>query len=257
MLPDPQPAATPVLSFTEAQALTALRAFLAQVLPAATPIIRGQDNRVPEPLVGDFVVMTPLMQARLGTNETSYFDDVFTGSIVATTLTVTSIARLQLGLTTGMLLIDSAFPTMNLAAGTILGAQLTGSMGGTGTYAVTPTQTVASETMYAGTRSDLVETELTVQFDVHGPNSGNNVRVIEALFRSEYATDFLDPYGVSPLFCMDPHQAPFVNDSNQVEYRWSMDVHLQVNPLVRTPQTFTTEVVVDIIEAATQYTGPI
>ena len=248
ILPDPPPAATPVLSFTEAQAFAALRALLLQVVPAGTPVIRGQDNRVPEPTEGDFLVVTPLIMSRLGTNDTGYFDDVFTGSIAAGVLTVSAIAKLDLGLSTGMLLLDGGWPTMNLLPGTIITGQLSGSLGGTGTYAVSPTQTVVAETMYAGSRVDLTQTDVTVQIDVHGPNSGNNVRIIESLFRSEYAVDLMGASGVEfvPLYCSDPHQAPFVNDSNQVEYRWSMDAHLQLSSTVRTPQQFATEVEIDL-----------
>ena len=253
-LPDPQPPALPVLSLTEAQTLTALRAFLLGVVPAGTAVIRGQDNRVAEPASQDFVVMTPILQPRLGTNETAYFDDVFTGSISGTTLTVTVVARGQAPLAPGMLLLDGLWPTMNVAPGTVIVRQITGSpAGGIGTYQVSPTQTVASETMYAGTREDLVQTELTVQLDVHGPQSGNNTRVIEGLFRSEYAVDQMASSGfdVAPLYCGDPHQAPFVNDSNQVEYRWSMDAHLQINPRITTPQQFADEV-----EVTTVVVGP-
>lgn len=253
---DPQPAGVPTLSLTEVQALTSLRSFLLGILPSGTEVIRGQDNRVPEPAVANFVVMTPLMQPRLGTNEVSYFDDVVTGEIAGTVLTVTDIARLQLGLSTGMLLLDSGWPTMTVAVGTVIVDQLTGSLGGTGTYTVAPTQTVASETMYIGTRQDLVPVELTVQIDVHGPASGNNTRIIEALFYSSYAVDAMGA-NVSPLYCSDPRQAPFENESSQIEYRWSIDAHLQVNPIVSTPQTFATEVEVDVVQAATEYTGPI
>ena len=112
--------------------------------------------------------------------------------------------------------------------------------------------------MYAGSRFDLAQTEMSIQIDVHGPESGNNVHVIETLFRSEYAVDVMNAFGVSvvPMFCSDSRQAPFVNDQEQVEYRWTLDAHVQINSTVRTPQQFLTEVEVAVIEAATQYTGP-
>lgn len=256
---DPQPVAPPVLILTEVQTFTALRAFLLRVLPAGTDVVRGQDNRVPEPRVSNFVVMTPLSQPRLGTNRTTYFDDVVTGSIAGTVLTVSEIVRLQVALAPGMLILDGVWPTMNVTPGTTIVEQITGTPGEVGTYRITPTQTVASETMYIGTRDDLVSVELTVQLDVHGPNSGNNTRVIEGLFRSDYGVDVLASSGfdIAPLYCSDPRQAPFTNDSDQVEFRWSLDAHLQINPTIHTPQTFATEVEVSVIEAATEYTGPI
>jgi hypothetical protein len=255
-LPDPQPAALPTLSLTEDQTLTALRSFLLGVLPSGTEVVRGQDNLVAEPIGPDFVVMTPLMMPRLGTNEVTYRDNAVVGSIAGTVLTITDVLRGPLE--PGMLLLDVA---QTIAAGTVVGAPLSGSavVGGTGTYAVSPSQSVASVTMYAGLRSDLVATELTVQCDVHGPSSTNNSRVIEGLWRSEYACDALAASGfdVAPLYCADPRQVPFVNDSGLVETRWSLDLHMQWNPVIGTPQEFTEEVVVTAVEAATEYTGPV
>lgn len=236
--------------------MTALRSFLLGVLPPGTEVVRGQDNLVAEPIGPDFVVMTPLLMPRLGTNETVYRDNAVTASIAGTILTVTDVLRGPLA--PGMLLLDT---TQVVAAGTVVGTPLSGSavVGGTGTYAVSPSQTVASETMYAGLRSDLVATELTVQCDVHGPNSANNSRVIEGLWRSEVACDVLAASGfdVAPLYCADPRQAPFLNDAGLVEYRWSLDLHMQCNPLIGTPQQFTEEVAVTAVEVATEYTGPI
>ena len=57
----------PALSFTELDVLEQVRQFLLAVLPAGVDVIQGQDNRVPEPLVGDFVVMTTMGQVRLAT----------------------------------------------------------------------------------------------------------------------------------------------------------------------------------------------
>lgn len=54
---------------TDSAVLTALRAFLLTVLPTGVEVIQAQDNRVPEPTVGDFVTMTPTSRVRLATNE--------------------------------------------------------------------------------------------------------------------------------------------------------------------------------------------
>lgn len=59
---------TATLSLTETQVLTALRAFLVDVLPVGVEVVRGQDNRVSEPVSPDFVVMTPGARVRLSTN---------------------------------------------------------------------------------------------------------------------------------------------------------------------------------------------
>lgn len=62
------------LSLSESQCLTALRGFLTGVLASGVEVVRGQDNRVPEPLSGDYVVMTPILRERLETNTTTYSD---------------------------------------------------------------------------------------------------------------------------------------------------------------------------------------
>jgi len=60
------------LNFTKEDVLEQIRLFLEAVLPDNTPAIQGQDNRVPEPLQGDYVIMTPVRQERLSTNVERY-----------------------------------------------------------------------------------------------------------------------------------------------------------------------------------------
>ena len=53
------------LNLTEDQITKTVGDFIASVLPFGTPIIVGQDNYVPEPGAPDFVIMWPIMRARL------------------------------------------------------------------------------------------------------------------------------------------------------------------------------------------------
>lgn len=246
-----------VLSLTEDQAFTALRAFLLSVLPSGVEVIQAQDNRVPEPAGGDFVLMTPLRQERLSYNETTYQDNVFTGTIAGTMLTVVSVQQSEgTGIQPGMLLTDGTWP-FTIAANTTVQAQLSGTPGGVGTYSVLPSQTLAQETIYAGQRSDMAPTRLVVQLDVHGPASSDNTKIIEGLFFSAVATDFFDAegYAVQALHADVARQVPFVNGADQYENRWTMDLHLQIDPVLSTPIQFFDEVTPSVVEAATQYTG--
>lgn len=59
-------------SRTQDMALTALRSFLLAVLPSGTEVVRGQDNRVPMPTSGDFVVMTPTQRKQMAQTVHSY-----------------------------------------------------------------------------------------------------------------------------------------------------------------------------------------
>lgn len=63
-----------LISVTEQQVLTVLRDFLVLVLPSTIEVIDGQDNRVPEPAVPDFITMTPINRTRLATNTGTYTD---------------------------------------------------------------------------------------------------------------------------------------------------------------------------------------
>lgn len=62
---------------TDDAIMTALRAFLIAILPPSVEVIQGQDNRVAEPKVPDFIVMTPMNQVRMATNEDEWSTAIF------------------------------------------------------------------------------------------------------------------------------------------------------------------------------------
>jgi hypothetical protein len=227
------------LSLTQTAALTTLRSFILGVLPPGIEVVKGLDNRVPEPKGiggGDFCVMTPLFQKRLSYNIVDFTDTIITGSVSGTTLTVADVTQSQAPIAIGHAVIDT---TGLLAANTLVTAYGTGS-GGIGTYTVSPSQTVAGETMYVDMRSDLVPTELTVQIDVHGPNSTDNTKILEGLLVSSYSfSQFLaSGFDIQALYCEDARQMPFINAEDQYELRWSLDAVLQINPVIATPTQF-------------------
>jgi len=80
-----------VINITESQVLTVLRSYLLSILSSVS-VVRGQNNRVSMP-TGDFVVMTPMLRARLATNVDSYTTASFpapttTQAMQATEITV-------------------------------------------------------------------------------------------------------------------------------------------------------------------------
>lgn len=242
------------LTLTETQELTVLRSFLLSVLPDGVPVVQGQVNKVAQPYESDHVVFWPLSQPRLSTNITDYFDNVITASINGTELSVSSIQQDEYPLGTGVPIYDA---TGKVLAGTRIVEQINGQPGGIGTYIVNKTQTVSSTTMYASFRNDWVPTEYTVQCDVHGPDSANNVKIIEGLFRSEYATlNFMDSgVDMQPLYADDPRQLPFFGDDQSYHERWSIDLHMQINPRINTPQDFFTALDIGIIDVDVVYLG--
>jgi hypothetical protein len=224
----------------------ALRSFVVSVLPTVGPdgksldVIIAEQNRIPSPAGSSYVVMTPLRQERLETNTDSYSDAVFTGSISGTTMTITAV--------------DSRFPAAtlaggavifgpNIAAGTTVTAILSGS-GQVGTYSVSPGQSVASETISAGTKQIQVSLRVAFQIDYHSADTsaGDNATIVATLLRDEFATNQFanqsPAYAVVPLYAEDPHQMPFTNDQQQVEYRWVSEALLQANITVSVPQQY-------------------
>lgn len=230
---------------TQSDLTTALRSFLLSILPAPIEVILSQVNRVPEPKVANFVLMTPLRRERLETNVDTYSDVSFTGSIAGTVLTVSAVAF-------GTIAVGQTLFGAGITAGTTIAALGTGT-GGVGTYQVSQSQTVASEPMASGTEAILMPTRVTVQLDVHGPASGDNAQTISTLFRDAYAVERF-PSGIAPLYTSDPRQMAFVNGEQQFEDRWSLDVVLQSNQVVSgLPQQFADQLEISTIEVEAAY----
>lgn len=223
----------------QSDVLAVLRSFLLEILTSGVEVVKGQDNRVPEPVGVDYVVMTPIHDRRLATNEDKSEDVRFEGSISSTTMTVTSVD----------------FGTISVGS-TVFGPGVSDSTvvvsgpGGVGVYTVSQSQTVNSEVLSAGNKTVMQEVEMTIQLDLHGPNSHDNAQTISTLFRDEFATDFFDGVNnlISPLYADDPRQAPFLNAEQQIETRWTVEALIQVNQTVTVPQQYADTVEVTLVE---------
>ncbi|ENN86073.1 hypothetical protein RHSP_32046 [Rhizobium freirei PRF 81] len=205
-------------------------------------VVQAQTNRVPEPAVPDFVTMTPIMQSRLETNVDSYEDVSFTAAIAGQTMTVSAVAF-------GTIAVGQTVFGVGVAALTKIIALGTGT-GGIGTYMVSPTQTVPSRKMASGGEIFLQPTRITVQLDIHGPNSAENAQTISTLFRDDFAVQVFKASGfdVTPLYMSDPRQLPFENENAQIENRWVIDAVMQSNQIIRAPQQFADELDIAITE---------
>lgn len=104
-------------------------------------------------------------------------------------------------------------------------------------------------------RNVLEKTEITIQLDIHGPASEENTQVLSSLLRDTYAFDLLSPFGVFPLYTDDPRQMPFTNESGQYEDRWTLDVTLQLNPVVPVPQSFADSAKIGFYEVDSSFSG--
>lgn len=219
---------TVATSPTQDDLFVALQTFLVGILPANTPVILGQVNRVGEPPQGNFVAMWEIRRLRLATNIDEYIDATFTASIAGTVMTVADLA-------TGTIGIGNRVFGTGLASGTTtIVSQISGISGGAGTYRVSLSQTAASQAMAAGSATFTQKVQSTVQLDVHGPNGANNSNVISTLFRDAYAVEQFAESGfdVVPLYADDPRQMPFLNAQQQYEDRWVIEANLQLNEIV-------------------------
>ncbi len=226
---------------TQSNAQTALGSFLASILPSDVAIVTAQQNRIAEPQVPSFVVMTPIRFVRLRTNIKSYADVQFTGIISGTLLTVESVNFGVVGI--GQLLFGSgvAFGTTITALGPIADQ-----------FLVKPSQSVVSQIMAAGMTSWEQGAELTVQLDFHRADTsiaGDLAQTVSTMFRTDYAVDQFATSGfdITPLYADDPRMVPFINENQQWEWRWVLEAKMQVNDIVALPLQFATSLVADVI----------
>lgn len=226
----------------------ALRDFLLDVLPTGTEVIRGQGNRTPPPKGQNYVVYWPLRRRRISTNKNTTADVRFTGSIAGNVMTVSAVGF-------GTIVLGSRLFGVSVADGTDILTQISGAAGGVGTYTVSVSQTLASQTLAAGGTDHLAPVEITLQLDVHGPLSGDNAQVITTLMRDAYGVDKMQESNVevTPLYAEDPRQLVFANAEDQAEDRWIVEALIQANQVVRTPQQYMDAVVIELVEVDTTF----
>jgi len=237
-----------ILAPVQDDAFKALRAYLLSFLPSGVEVIQAQVNRVPEPKGPDFVTMNAIRRERLETNVDDYDDASFTAVIAGTAMTVSAVVL-------GKLVAGAALFGANLAAGSAIVSQTSGTPGGVGVYVVAPSQAVASQAMAAGLALLSQPTKVVVQLDVHGPNSGDNAQAISTALRDDYAVFFFERngYSAAPLYSEDPRQIPFINAEKQYEDRWVIEASLQVNPTLSLPQQFADQAVITTINVEETY----
>lgn len=229
---------------------TDVTSFLRWALPdvGALNIVKGQINRVPPPPTQNYVVFTPNARVRLSTNIQSFSDVLFTASASGTTLIVTDIAF-------GVIQIGAALLGVGVTNAPVIVQQLGGASGGVGTYKLSKPVTLSSQLFAAGLESLLMPTRVVLRFDFFGPLQDDNAQVVSTLWRSERGVDFFTSqgHGIAPLYSGDAHQVPFINESNQYEYNWQLDAHLQINPAVMLSQQFASNINAEIIDVDVWY----
>jgi hypothetical protein len=223
---------------TQSNVQAAVRALILAVLPGIE-VIAAVDNRSAEPTTDRFVVVMPAGIRRLSTNVDGSADVRYIGTVSGTLLTVTEV-------TLGTILIDAFLLGTGVLSGTSIIAQISGAPGGDGTYRLSQANPIlASRVLASGTKTLTQSAEVRVQLDFHtADNTAADIaQTVSTAFRDEFATSFLAALapplnGVSPLHADDPRYVPFINEAQQVEWRWVLDAFLQVEQIVVIPQQY-------------------
>lgn len=78
--------------------------------------------------------------------------------------------------------------------------------------------------------------EVRVQLDFYGAMAESRSRIVANLWKNYYGTDNMEI--CKPLYVQSRQRHPYINDSNQYEDRFILDLGLQYNPTVTHAQDF-------------------
>lgn len=95
-------------------------------------------------------------------------------------------------------------------------------------------------------------TQIDVQIDCYGAQSGDRAQTIATLLRDGYAANAM-PANVQPLYAGDPRQLPLVDGEEQYVERWTFEAALQIAPVVTVPQDSATSIVVGLVNVDAKY----
>lgn len=223
---------TPI-TITETQVFEVLRSFLLPLVSSNTEVIKGQDNRVPEPYGSNFITMIPVLRTSRFRTIDEYFDCLFDGSITSSA----GEAELHVyNVQYGTIKAGAALFGAGVLPETMIVAQT-----GSASFLLSKDQTLPpTARLAAGTKELYTPTELTIQLDLHGPESANACQMIVTAFRDSYSAEQFKQVGfnVFPLYSGEPKQMAFRNSEQQIEGRWVLELTLQYNAAFEVPQQF-------------------
>lgn len=78
--------------------------------------------------------------------------------------------------------------------------------------------------------------EVRVQLDFYGAMAESRSRIVANLWKNYYGTDNMEI--CKPLYVQSRQRHPYINDSNQYEDRFILDLGLQYNPEITHAQDF-------------------
>lgn len=118
------------------------------------------------------------------------------------------------------------------------------------------TNTTAWDQSMGGNPTTITDAEavsIGMQLDFHGADSTDNAQVFAVLFRSAYACDYMAATGVSPDYCTDGQQMPFINGENAWEDRWVLNAVMDCVIAVEAPQQFANTLQITLIDVDAVY----
>jgi len=89
---------------------------------------------------------------------------------------------------------------------------------------------------------------IDVQVDIVGTAAGSQATGVQAVMRTAYAASQFPP-GIAPLYCSDARCNPIITGEQQYDYRWTLTISCQYNPVVSLPQQSATSLSIDVLEA--------
>jgi hypothetical protein len=197
-----------LLDITDSDVYAALEGFFKLIVPPGTPIVRGQQNRVPMPSVSCVVMTTIGAPRRIGTNaesiEVAVIDFTADSSITADSL-VTA---------------DSGGGVSGFSADRSVAAD----------SSVTADGGVSRSGGIAGFIATIeADFEYSVQADFYSPDAESWAMSAELLWRGKIGWAFM-PEGMKPLYSEGRMQLPLVAGENQWIQRWTMTLVLDYAP---------------------------
>jgi hypothetical protein len=99
-------------------------------------------------------------------------------------------------------------------------------------------------------------TQIDLQLDLHAEDypgqpvsavsrAADMAQTVVTAFNTAYGTDTMST--VTPLYAGDPKQLGFVNQEEQIENRWTVDIAVQANIAINQPMQFFTSAFVTIV----------
>ncbi|GAN72111.1 hypothetical protein ASY01nite_13970 [Acetobacter syzygii] len=99
------------------------------------------------------------------------------------------------------------------------------------------------------------QVQVTMQINLFGPASSNQMQVVTALWRDFEAVDFFRSLNIpiAPLTTSTTRQLGFETGERQYDDLWTVDLTMQVTLTLTHPQQFATSIPIQLIEVDTTY----